>query len=35
MIAPAGTPKAIIAKLNAELAKIVHTPEVKERLLTN
>jgi tripartite-type tricarboxylate transporter receptor subunit TctC len=33
VFAPAGTPKAIIDKLNAELVKIVHTPEVKERLL--
>ncbi len=29
---PAGTPKAIIAKLNAELARIVKLPDVSERL---
>ncbi|MEO7729293.1 MAG: tripartite tricarboxylate transporter substrate binding protein [Burkholderiales bacterium] len=30
--APAGTPKAIIARLNAELARIVKLPDVSERL---
>ena len=30
--APAGTPKGIIAKLNAELARIVKLPDVGERL---
>jgi len=30
--APAGTPKAIIAKLNAELVRIVKLPDVSERL---
>jgi tripartite-type tricarboxylate transporter receptor subunit TctC len=30
--APAGTPKAAIAKLNAELARIVKLPDVTERL---
>ena len=34
MAAPAGTPKAIIAKLNAEVIKLLHMPEVKERLLS-
>ena len=29
--APAGTPKPIIAKLNAELARIVNLPDMKER----
>jgi len=29
---PAGTPKAIVARLNAELVKIVQSPEMKERL---
>ena len=33
LLAPAGTPKDIIAKWNAELVKILGTPEVKERLL--
>ncbi len=32
MMAPAGTPKAIIAKLNAEANKALALPEVKERL---
>jgi tripartite-type tricarboxylate transporter receptor subunit TctC len=29
--APAKTPPAIIARLNKEIARVVHTPEVKER----
>jgi len=33
LLAPAGTPKDIIAKWNGELVKILGTPEVKERLL--
>jgi tripartite-type tricarboxylate transporter receptor subunit TctC len=32
VLAPAGTPRPIIARLNAELVKIMHTPEMKERL---
>ena len=32
VIAPAGTPKAIIEKISAEFAAIVKTPEVRERL---
>jgi tripartite-type tricarboxylate transporter receptor subunit TctC len=32
MLAPAGTPKPILDKLNAEIAKIIETPEMKERL---
>jgi len=31
VLAPAGTPKDIVAKLNAEIAKAVDTPEVRER----
>jgi tripartite-type tricarboxylate transporter receptor subunit TctC len=31
ILAPAGTPKAIVVRLNAELAKIMHAPELKER----
>jgi tripartite-type tricarboxylate transporter receptor subunit TctC len=31
--APAGTPQPVIAKLNAEIVKIVNLPDVKERLL--
>ncbi len=32
MFAPAGTPPALIAKLNAEVKKALDSPEVKERL---
>ena len=32
LLAPAGTPAAIIAKLNREVVRILHTPEVRERL---
>ena len=32
VLAPAGTPRPIIARLNSELVKVVHSPEVKERL---
>jgi tripartite-type tricarboxylate transporter receptor subunit TctC len=31
LLAPAGTPKDVIAKLNAELKKALETPEIKER----
>lgn len=31
ILAPAGTPKAIVMRLNAELAKVMHAPELKER----
>ena len=30
--APTGTPKAIVVKLNAEIAKVIAMPDVKERL---
>ena len=30
---PAGTPKGVVARLNAELVKILHMPDVKQRLL--
>jgi tripartite-type tricarboxylate transporter receptor subunit TctC len=33
VFAPAGTPKDIVARLNAELVKIFHDRETKERLL--
>ena len=33
VLAPAGTPAAVIDKLNAALARIVQSPEVKEKLL--
>ena len=34
LLAPAGTPKAVITKLNGEVLKILATPEIKERFLT-
>jgi tripartite-type tricarboxylate transporter receptor subunit TctC len=30
IVAPAGTPKAVVERLNAEIRKIVNTPEVRE-----
>src|SRR5262245_10669951 len=33
IFAPAGTPPEIVARLNAELVKIVHQPEVKAKLI--
>ena len=32
ILAPAGTPKPIVARLNAELVKTMHAPDLKERL---
>jgi tripartite-type tricarboxylate transporter receptor subunit TctC len=32
VLAPAGTPRPILARLNAELVKAMHSPEMKERL---
>lgn len=32
VFAPAGTPKEVVSRLNAELRKIIETPEVKKRL---
>lgn len=32
VLAPAKTPRAIVAKLNAELVNVLRTPEIKERL---
>ena len=34
LIAPAGTPDAILDKINATVVKIVKTPEMRERLIT-
>ena len=34
LLAPAGTPKAIADKLNAEIARIMSLPDIKERLAT-
>ena len=32
ILAPAGTPRPIVTRLNAEIVRVMHTPEVKERL---
>jgi tripartite-type tricarboxylate transporter receptor subunit TctC len=32
VIAPAGTPREIVAKLNAEIGRIVTTPEMRDKL---
>jgi len=32
ILAPAGTPRSIISRLNGELLKIMHAPELKEKL---
>ena len=32
VLAPAGTPRPIVARLNGELVKIMHAPDTKERL---
>jgi len=32
ILAPAGTPRTIVTRLNADLVKIMHTPDLKERL---
>ena len=32
VLAPAGTPRPIVMRLNSELAKIMHSPELKEKL---
>jgi tripartite-type tricarboxylate transporter receptor subunit TctC len=34
ILAPAGTPKEIVVRLSTEIAKIVRTPEMRERLLS-
>ena len=34
LLAPAGTPKAIVDKLNAQITKITAMPDIKERLTT-
>jgi tripartite-type tricarboxylate transporter receptor subunit TctC len=33
LLAPAGTPPAVVTRLNQEIVKVLHSPEVKERLL--
>jgi tripartite-type tricarboxylate transporter receptor subunit TctC len=32
VLAPAGTPRNVVTRLNAELGKIMHSPELKEKL---
>jgi len=32
MLAPAGTPRPIVSRLNGELVRIMHSPELKDRL---
>ncbi|MFL6574225.1 MAG: Bug family tripartite tricarboxylate transporter substrate binding protein [Burkholderiales bacterium] len=32
VLAPSGTPRPIVTRLNSELGKIMHTPDMKERL---
>ena len=32
VVAPAGTPRAIVDKLNAEITRILNTPEMKQQL---
>ncbi len=34
VVAPAATPKEIVAKLNSELVRVLATPEIKERITT-
>ena len=34
MLAPAGTPKSVVARIHDEVVKILATPEMKERFLT-
>ncbi len=34
LLAPAGTPRPVIARLNAEIARIMHAPELQERLVS-
>ena len=31
VLAPAGTPRAVVAKLNAEISKVLHSAEMKDR----
>jgi tripartite-type tricarboxylate transporter receptor subunit TctC len=33
MFAPAKTPKPIVARMQTEVARVVHLPEVKQKLL--
>jgi tripartite-type tricarboxylate transporter receptor subunit TctC len=33
VVAPAGTPKEIVAKLNGEMVRIANMPDIKQRLM--
>ena len=35
VLAPAGTPKEIVTRLNADLVRILHAPDMKERLIAD
>jgi tripartite-type tricarboxylate transporter receptor subunit TctC len=35
LIAPAATPKEIVAKLNADIVKVLHMPDTREKLAVN
>lgn len=35
VLAPAGTPRELIVKLNTEIARIVNLPDIRDRLITN
>jgi len=34
ILAPAGTPRALVARINAEVVRVLHLPDVNERLAT-
>jgi tripartite-type tricarboxylate transporter receptor subunit TctC len=34
VLVPAGTPSAVVARLSAELTRIIRSPEVRERLVS-
>ncbi|HUN67201.1 MAG TPA: tripartite tricarboxylate transporter substrate binding protein [Burkholderiales bacterium] len=34
VLAPAGTPRAVVERLNAEIVKAMHAPDVRERIVT-
>jgi tripartite-type tricarboxylate transporter receptor subunit TctC len=34
VLAPAGTPRAVVERLNAEIVRAMHLPEVRERIVT-
>lgn len=32
MLAPAGTPRDVVARLNADMAKIIHSPDFRKKM---